>query len=403
MRIFVLLSRVPYPLEKGDKLRAYNLIKYLSADNEIILCALNTKKLHKDAIENLKPFCRAIHIINISVFTVFINLLRALFSKKPFQVEYFYSVNAKNEIDDIVNLSKPDHIFCQLIRVAEYVKDQKLPKTLDYQDVFSKGMQRRMNVAPAYFKWVLRLEHKRLLNYEKKIFGYFDNRLIISQTDRDLIPHTEKDKIFIIPNGIDSDHFKSYNLQSDNSDESDKSQFDLVFTGNMGYYPNVTTAIYLVKKILPEVYKFKPDITLLIAGANPHKKVLALRSDNIHVSGWVDDIRECYAKSRMLIAPMQLGTGIQNKLLEAMAMQIPCITSELAANALSLNNNQQVLVGTSAEQYAKCIKLLLDDKTLREKITQNGYNFVKTQFNWQKIVSHLNQIISNTKTNLVNS
>ena len=176
MKIFVLLSRVPYPLIKGDKLRAFNQIKFLSKKNDIILCALNDSKIYKqEVIEALTPFCKSISIINLSKFSIYINIVKALFTGKPLQVGYFYSKKAKREIDKLIKITNPDHIFCQLIRVSEYVKNYNIHKTLDYQDVFSKGIERRMKISSFYFKPFLKLEYNRLKKYEDYIFNFLRN------------------------------------------------------------------------------------------------------------------------------------------------------------------------------------------------------------------------------------
>jgi len=300
MKFFILLPRVPYPLEKGDKLRAYNQIKYLSRFNEIHLCALHDSPVHKEALNALQPFCKSIHFLKLPILLRIINLFKTIFNGKPFQAGYFFNKKNLNEINRIINEIKPDRIYCQLIRVAEYVKNQKIKKTIDYQDVFSKGIERRISIAPFYMKPLLKAEHKRLQKYESEIFDLFDNKTIISIPDRDLIQHPQKEKIYVIPNGVDMGYYKPLNRVK---------EFDLLFTGNMGYPPNINSVIFLVKNILPEVIKKYPCIKVLIAGASPSLKVLSLRSENVTVTGWVKDIRECYAKSKIFIAPMQIGTN----------------------------------------------------------------------------------------------
>jgi hypothetical protein len=143
MKIFVLLSRIPFPIEKGDKLRAYHQIRCLAKDNEIILCALSDAPVHEDAIKVLTEFCKAVHIIRIGKAGMVWNVAKAFFKGKPFQVGYFYRSSAQKEINSLIAKYKPDHIYCQLIRVSDYVKDSDLPKTLDYQDIFSMGAKRR--------------------------------------------------------------------------------------------------------------------------------------------------------------------------------------------------------------------------------------------------------------------
>ncbi len=388
MKIFILLSRIPYPLEKGDKLRAFYHIKYLSKNNEITLFALNDSKVNKEkAFQALQPYCRSINFFDLSKFSILFNVLLAFFNGKPLQSGYFFSSRAKNRINKIISEAKPDHIFCQLVRVAEYVKNQNIPKTLDYQDVFSKGVERRIQPASFYLKPLLKLEYKRLLKYENKIFDYFDNKTIISEPDRELIPHPEKDKIVIVMNGVDTDFFKPIDR---------KKEYDIVFTGNMGYPPNVNGVEFLVKQILPIVRRNKPEIKVLIAGANPDRKVIAVKSKNIHVTGWVEDIREYYAKARIFIAPMQIGTGLQNKLLEAMAMKIPCISSHLANNALNAKSGKEIKIGDSAEEYAQHIIYLLDNKDKADEIALNGYNFVLNNYNWEKATEKLEELMLNS-------
>lgn len=384
MKLLVIVSRVPYPLDKGDKLRAFNQIKQLSKKHQIILFALNDSILSNEALTELKKYCRGISIIKFSKFTIFFNLVRALFSGLPFQVGYFYFSKAQKKIDELIQKHQPDHIYCQLIRTAEYVKKYPhIPKTLDYMDVFSKGIERRKKTGSFYMKPLFWLEYKRLVKYERKVFGYFNNKTIISEQDKNLIQHPERQQIKVVPNGVDMEFFKAV---------PQKKEFELLFNGNMNYPPNIESVEYLVNKILPLVWKQEPGVRLLISGASPHKRVIALHSERVHVSGWVDDIRENFTKSKLLVAPMQISIGLQNKLLEAMAMQMPCITSTLANNALGAQPGDQILVADTPEQYANHIVELLKDETKAKRIAMNGYRFVMTNFNWQTTTAVLDSL-----------
>ncbi|MCD4698687.1 MAG: glycosyltransferase [Bacteroidales bacterium] len=387
MKIFVLLPRFPYPLEKGDKLRAFHQVKHLAKDHEIHLCALNDVKLKDEHIKALEPFCKSIHIVNLTKPIIAVNILKAFLKNLPLQVGYFYNKKAAKKINGIINEIKPDHIYCQLVRVAEYVKSNPTNKTLDYQDVFSKGVARRVETAPFYLKPVFQLEYRRLLKYERKVFDYFDNKTIISEPDKKLIPHPDKEKIKVVINGVDTDFFKPINTPK---------EYELVFIGNMGYPPNVNAAEYLAKKILPLVHQKMPDVRLTIAGASPHPSLQSLVNEKITVTGWVEDIRECYAKAKIFIAPMQIGTGLQNKLLEAMAMNIPCITSELANKALNAKHGEDILVGNTVEDYASCIFQLLNEPDFAQELAEKGKLFVYENYNWTAATNVLEKIISKT-------
>lgn len=384
MKIFVLLPRVPYPLEKGDKLRAFNQLCSLSETNEIHLCTLNDTKIHPDALTILQQYCKTIHIMPLPLFERMVNILRALFNGMPFQAGYFYNKKNQRDISRIISEIQPDRIYCQLLRVAAYVKDQKIKKIIDYQDVFSKGVERRISSAPFYMKPILRSEYKRLIRYENKIFDQFNERTIISIPDRDLIPHPDRNNIHVIPNGVDQEYYVAVSREK---------KYDLLFTGNMGYPPNINCAEILVKKIMPFVWKQIPGAKLVLAGANPSSTVLSLASDKVAISGWVKDMREFYAAAKIFVAPMQIGTGLQNKLLEAMIMKLPCITSTLANSALHAKEGVEICTADSFSDFALHIIDLLNNPKKATLFAEQGYQFVIKNYKWEVINEKLKQVI----------
>jgi sugar transferase (PEP-CTERM/EpsH1 system associated) len=385
MRILFLTSRFPYPLEKGDKLRAFYQIVELNKKHEIILAAVSDKKVAEEDFEALKPFCKKILVHNLSKARLIGNLSMALFNGKPFQVGYFFSEEFKDRIDMLIEEEKPDAIFCQLVRMAEYVRDvNHIPKTLDYQDAFSKGLERLAQSSSLFKKIPVHLEWKRMLKYEKNIFDSFEHKIIISEQDRKLIPHPKHDEIEIIPNGVDLSFYIPMQREK---------KYDLIFAGNMNYPPNIESALYIAQKIMPLLRKQKPDIKLVIAGATPSNEILKLESKNIHVTGWVDDIREPFAESRIHLAPMLISIGLQNKILQAMAMKIPCIVSSLANNAIHAPTDDCLLITDKPEEYVEKIIQLLNDEILYNKLAENAYQFVHEHFDWSTMVAPLEKIL----------
>ncbi len=312
-------------------------------------------------------------------------LIQSVFSCKPFQVAYFYNKRIHHKIRNLIAYHQPHHIYCQLIRTSEYVRDAMIDKTIDYQDVFSAGLKRRVSIAPWYMKPVLNTEYKRVRRYENTVFDRFDKKTIISAPDRDLIPHEKREEIIVVPNGVDTDYFKPVHM--------DKA-FDIVFTGNMAYPPNINGAEYLVRKIMPRVWKMFPEARVAIAGATPSPAVKSLATDKVVVTGWVEDIRKYYAHSHIFVAPMQIGTGLQNKVLEAMAMQLPCISSPLANKALKARPGIEILIGRNAEEYAEHILSLLNDMDLHKSISEHGHQFVLKNFNWESTSKILEAVIT---------
>jgi polysaccharide biosynthesis protein PslH len=301
------------------------------------------------------------------------------------QVAYFTSPSIRRKIDALISEKRPDRIFCQLIRTAEYARAHKgIPRTLDYMDIFSKGVERRIQKVNIFQRGLFRMEWKRLLRYEGEVFHDFEAKTIISQQDRDLLPVRDPSSVVVIPNGVDTDYFTPVAAEKD---------YELLFNGNMNYPPNVESVVYIAEKILPLVWKTKPNARLLISGATPSDEVLALQSERITVTGWVDDVRHSFARSRILVAPMQSSIGLQNKLLEAMAMKLPCITTTLSNNALKAIPDRQVLVADTPEQFTTFINFLLDHPEKAAQLAENGYKLVHEKFNWEHMCALLEEVI----------
>ncbi|MGI8892035.1 MAG: glycosyltransferase [Bacteroidia bacterium] len=388
MTILYLVSRFPFPLEKGDKLRAFHQIKELSKQHEVILFAINEKTVKNECLEELKPYCKEIHVEILSRNDIIRNLSRTFFNSKPFQVGYFYKKNIDEKLKDLAHRIKPDVVYCQLIRMAEYARSLEADfKILDYMDVFSKGMERMVQRTPHPMKRLIRSEHQRLLQYEKEVFDDFNEKIIISRQDGDLIPHAENEHIHVVPNGVDFDYYKPVNRTK---------TYDLIFMGNMAYPPNVETALFIGRKVMPLLLKKIPEAKLVIAGATPAPSILALANKNIVVTGWVDDMREVMASSKIHIAPMLISIGLQNKILQAMAMKIPCIISELANNAVQAPASCVLTAESSdpsPEEYVEKIVYLLKNEKAAANLAENAFHFVKENFCWQKAGTSLENII----------
>ena len=395
MKIFVLLSRIPWPLEKGDKLRAYNQIKQLAKNNEVILCALNTDRYNnkEEAFKAMQPYCSSVTFIDINKMSILANIARAFIKGLPFQCGYFYNRKAHKKIHNLIEKHQPDMLFCQLLRTAEYIRHENTPKAIDYQDVFSMGMKRRLDIAPLYLKPFFKMEYNRLKRYEHDIFDDFNIKTIISKQDRDLVDHHKKDEILIVPNGVDHEYYSPQNQEK---------RYDIVFTGNMAYAPNINAVEYLAYHIMPLVWKHLPNAKLYIAGATPDPRVKKVASDNVIISGWLDDMRDAYAQSKIFIAPMRIGTGLQNKLLEAMSMKLPCITTPLANNPLGAEDRKEILVGNNEYELADHIITLLTDNEKADNMAQNGYDFVHRVYDWEKATKIMELRMNNVQCTMYN-
>lgn len=385
MKVLFLTSRFPYPLEKGDKLRAYHQLRELARDHEVILWCVNEGLVPDADLRHLQSFCKEVHIGRLHRGHVFFNLLRALFKGWPFQVGYFYRRRFHRQISALIRDQQPDAVFCQLIRMAEYVRHERtLPRTLDYMDVFSKGMERRVGRERFPKSVLIRSEWKRLLRYERDVFADFTGHIIISAQDRDHIPHPERARIHVIPNGVEHDFYHPI--------ERDK-KYDLIFQGNMAYPPNVESVQFLVREVMPLVWKQRPQTNLVIAGATPAKEVLDLAGDKVFVTGWVEDMREYSAASRIMLAPMLISIGMQNKILQAFSMKLPSIVSALANNAIGATPGTDVLTAEKPGEYAAHILRLLANPQEAATLAENAYAFVHQHYDWARLNDEIVKIL----------
>ena len=383
-RLFIISSRFPFPLEKGDKLRLFHQIKGLSNTFSIDLFALTETEVSEKDLDQLKPFCAHIHVFKLSRLTRIWHVLISFIQQKPLQTGFFFSYRAKRKINQWIETHPPDYLYCQLVRVSEYVKAfHSIPKTIDYMDVLSIGMERTGDKSSFPLRSVYRYEAKRLKMYERLVFDYFDQRTIISRQDQQLIHHPDKANIHIVANGISEDFF-DFPKQTDH---------ELVFVGNLSYAPNMEAVRFISSDLLTG----KKNYRCLVSGASPSAVVRKLCDQNkfITLQGWVEDIRESYARGRIFIAPMMTGTGMQNKLLEAMALGIPCITTSLANNAIQAEHGKSIFVADDKTAFLEAIERLLNDHILYKEIAEAGKLFVRNKYSWLESNSKLTKIILN--------
>jgi sugar transferase (PEP-CTERM/EpsH1 system associated) len=386
VKLLAITPRFPYPLEKGDKLRAYHQLRALSDEHQIVLVALTEGPVPAEDLAQLQAFCTSVHVLERSRLTMGLSLARAALSGEPLQVGWFRSRRAEAAVRRIVAAERPDHVYCQLLRTAPYAAGLGVPTTLDYQDAFSAAARRHADTAAWWLRPVLTEEARRVARHERRVAEQFDHLVIISEQDRDLLGLADPDRVDVLPNGVDTEFFAAR--------EPSGSVHDLTFVGNMGYAPNVDAAGVLVERILPLVQARRPGASVLLAGARPAKAVQRLAGPQVEVSGWVDDIRDGYARGRVMVAPLQIGAGQQNKVLEAMSMGVPVVTTELVNSAIGAQVGEQIHVASDPQEFADRALELLEDPELHQRMAAAGRAFVAERYSWSAVGEQLAAIFA---------
>jgi len=384
-KIVFITSRFPYPINKGDQLRVFFQLKSLSRKNEVYLIALSDKKIDQELYSHLS-FCKDIQVFRTSTLTQIVSMSKCLINQKPFQVGYFFNKSAKETIVEYINQVEPDYIHCHLLRTVEYIKNiTGIEKSLDFMDAFSIGMKKRGDIEKNLFKKVFLLsEYRRLKKYEREMFNYFDRFTIISDQDAHFIDHPRSGEIVVVPNGVDFDSFYPRN---------EEKIYDICFMGNMSYPPNVEAIKYTMANILPLLLNKKPNLKFLIAGANPTSYIQQLRSKNIDVIENFHHISDSIAMSRIMISPMVVSIGLQNKIIQAMAMKVPNVVSKSANRAIHAKQSLEIFEAGQPNEYVEAILTLLENKNTYNSIIDHAFRFVKEKYHWEKVNTILEHTI----------
>lgn len=396
MKILFILSRFPYPLEKGDKLRAWQHIRSMhKSGHEVYIAAISDCTVKEEWLENVKPFCKEIRVVRMTYSHILINLVMSFFRNLPLQTGYFYSSRNAAFFNKYYSEIKPDLVYCQLIRTARFVRGwDDVAKAIDFMDAYARGTEQRANRASFFLKPLFNREFNLVREVEEKACGQFHGHWIISEQDLQSLNCNESTRVAILPNGVDTEFY---------APRSTPPVYDITFTGNMSYPPNIDAARFLVEEIMPLVWERMPEAKVQIAGAKPSREVKALAGKRVAVTGWVDDIRDCYAKSRVFIAPMRIGTGLQNKLLEAMAMQIPAVTTPISFHPLGAKAGEHLLVGSDAPELAKNLVALLTDSTNSRALAERGRNWIIDHYSMHHSERKLQNLLLNTYEYFQNS
>jgi len=351
--------------------------------HQIGLFSLANSKVRPDHLAEVASFCEVVELFPFSRWDHLRGVARAAVGRLPLQVGYFYKRELIPALVEKLDMFQPDQLVCQLIRMSEYARAWPGPKTLDYMDAFSFIFQKRAEEASFLIRPFLQMEERRLERYEEEVFPAFEKHWIISERDRKKIAVSTTELIRIIPNGVETDHFVPMGAE--------KARFDLVFVGNLGYHPNVEAVHWFVREVLPGLRRLRPGLRLLIAGARPSASIRRLADAQIKVSGWLPDIRDGYAAGKIFVAPLFHGGGQQNKLLEAMSMGLPCVTTSRVNASLQAPEGVGVLEADRADEFLAKIHFLLDNPEQARQIGMAGRAFVQHRFTWEKSADRMEQ------------
>jgi glycosyltransferase involved in cell wall biosynthesis len=384
MRILVISELFPYPPQSdGARLKTYNLLKYLSEANEIRLISFYESEEQRGLLGEISQFCESIKLIKKDTYTVSkrcINILK----RYPYSSKVYYSAALHKEIEDILSRGDVDIAHFDSTYMAQYFPKSSVPSIIVPHDCVSLQLSQRYQMEKNLFRrareWYF---YKRSQNLEKDYFGKFDKCIVVAEADkkaiRTILPQLD---CIVIPNGVDFHHF-NYGY------ENEKKDMNMIFTGNMNVLPNSDAALYFAREIFPLVRNKIKDAYFHIVGRNPVPEILKLsdEDDHIIVTGEVEDMREYLRKALVYVCPMRFGSGIKNKLLEAMAYGVPIVASGMAVKgSLDVVNGKDVFMSDKPFDFAEKVIALLNDKNMRLKFSENARTVIVEKYSWENVI-----------------
>lgn len=398
--LLFLCHRIPFPPNKGDKIRSYHLLRYLSAHYRVYLGAFVDDPQDWVYADKLEELCEEVHLVKLEPKFARIKSLWAFCNAQALSLPYYSSwkmsrwvkrLQSKNDIRRVMIYSA---VMAQYVTGAEYSASKKIA---DMVDVDSEKWREYSRQKSFPMSWVYHREAKRLLNFEAHVAESFNYSLFVSSAEADkfkeLAPGVAA-RVGSYSNGVDTNYFCP---QQDFPSPYKNGECVLVFTGAMDYWPNIDAVNWFARVVFPAVLASNPQTRFYIVGSNPAAQVRKLEDlPGVVVTGRVEDIRPYLAHAAVAIAPMRIARGIQNKVLEAMAMARPIIVSEAGIEGIDAIHGEDVLVASQTSDYARYI-----ENVLAHKYKTLGYSArrrVIQDFSWENNLPLVGQLLEKKST-----
>ena len=398
MKILFLAHRTPFPPNKGEKIRAYHILAQLVKRHSVSMAYWVDSLDDIEHVNVLRKLCQgAVVPIYLNSSGSMLRAMRNLFQGRSFSEGYFYSTKFQSSVDRLIKNEQYDLVYAFSSVMGQFVMGfHDIPTIVDFVDVDSDKWGQLASFKRFPLSSLYLLEQTRLSRYEEMLSRWARCNLFVSQTEADLFKKLGGGgSIAVLPNGVDSDlrRLPQRVMNSRNIAET-RPVVRLLFVGTMNYYPNMDAVLYFVREVLPLIQKKYPQAMFEIVGRFPPYSVRKLDGvGGVRVLGEVVDVRSYLVRADVSVAPMRIARGVQNKVLEAMAVGVPVVATSEAVKGIQLIKGDEVLIGDAPQDFAAQVIRVLSDNALYEQIVSKARSRVVESYSWKAIGVQLSDII----------
>ena len=396
MNISFITNKVPFPPDKGERIRSYNLLKAASSFAQVSLYSLcSAGEEQGSARAELDKLCAKVSFYPICPYVSASRMCLSLFTGSPLTFAYFHSSDMLADIKKAVISGEADAVFAYCSSSARYAMDLgNVPRVVDFVDVDSFKWEEYSRVSRFPLSLIYGLEAKRLREAEKTMLSEFSRSIVTTEKEKEKLVSIftpSEPKASVIPNGVDVPYFSR---PGEGGYEAEAGA--IVFTGQMDYMPNVDAAVYFYNEVLPKIRERFPAARFRIVGRAPSPKLQATCRD-AEITGYVPDIRPYLWSSAVYVAPLRISYGVPNKVLEAMAAGVPVVATSRAVQGIRVEKGKDVLVADTPGEMAEKIVSLLENSALREEMSRRAKEYVLKEHDWDATGHKLKDIFSEIK------
>lgn len=392
MRILFLAHRIPYPPNKGEKIRAYHELEFLAKRHVIDLFCLADSPAEAEGVQGLRELCRRVHVEIRSPVRVAFAMIRSLWRGQPLSSAFYFSAKLQAAVQRTLAEEKYDLILVYCSSMAQYVPQlAPAPVVIDFVDTDSAKWAQYARVTTFPLSWLYAREARCLAQYERQVAGTSAASVVATPQEAALLDGNGQLPVQVIRNGVCPLPASSRELP----DPVRRLQPYVLFVGTMDYLPNVDAVTYFAEEILPQVRRSHPELRFVVAGRNPAWRVQRLaHKPGVVVTGAIADVRPYLLGATAVVAPFRICQGVQNKILEALAAGVPVVSTSRPAQAIGARHAETLLIADNAEDFTRAVNSLLEDPGLRSRFRTTP-EFVQRHFDWHKNLARLEQLLEN--------